>query len=375
MNGRMNIAWVTADSFIDVDLPILGSLKQSSKVSINWFVVLRKKRIVSFREDELYKEFSNSKVLVYITKLEHRFISFYTFLILFKLCISLKRTNPDLVYVNAELEPYFTILLTLFFGRSKVIYSLHDVEMHSGSNKFVVLWSKIKSRLIKNIHVFSESQEQLFNSIYHNHKKTIFRIRLFLKSFGLPKNIMKDVNHNKIYFLFFGTIRSNKGLDILINAVNQIPAKFDGKYIIRIYGKCDNWSLYENLIKDHSRFELAISPVKNQDIPNLFCSSDYLILPYRDVTQSGPLMLAFNYRIPVIASKLPGFNEYIESGINGVLFESESPDSLAKSLIKCLLYNSSTYSSLLVNLDKYVQTEFKIDKISEQYIEMFESIK
>lgn len=38
------------------------------------------------------------------------------------------------------------------------------------------------------------------------------------------------------------------------------------------------------------------------------------MLPYQDVAQSGPHMIAYNYNLPVIASDINGFVERVEDG-------------------------------------------------------------
>ena len=43
------------------------------------------------------------------------------------------------------------------------------------------------------------------------------------------------------------------------------------------------------------------------------------MLPYQDVAQSGPHMIAYNYNLPVIASDIEGFAERVEDGENSFL--------------------------------------------------------
>ena len=71
------------------------------------------------------------------------------------------------------------------------------------------------------------------------------------------------------------------------------------------------------MIKNKNIFNLKIYYLNKNEFPDLFSSADYFILPYREVTQSGPLMLGFNYQILPIASNLRGFSEHIEDGKNG----------------------------------------------------------
>ena len=57
------------------------------------------------------------------------------------------------------------------------------------------------------------------------------------------------------------------------------------------------------------------------EIAELFTKHDFLMLPYEDVAQSGPHMIAYYYNLPVIASDIEGFAERVIDGENGYLFK------------------------------------------------------
>jgi D-inositol-3-phosphate glycosyltransferase len=57
---------------------------------------------------------------------------------------------------------------------------------------------------------------------------------------------------------------------------------------------------------------------------------DAVVLPYRNIYQSGVLMLAMSFGKTVIASDLEPFREIIKNGVNGLLFERSNPKSLAE---------------------------------------------
>ena len=72
------------------------------------------------------------------------------------------------------------------------------------------------------------------------------------------------------------------------------------------------------------------------------CSHHFLILPYRDVTNSGPMMIALNYNLPIIAPKIGCFNDvYTEE--NAVLY---APEKLYQALISVNEMKNSEYLSM-----------------------------
>ena len=65
-------------------------------------------------------------------------------------------------------------------------------------------------------------------------------------------------------------------------------------------------------------------------MPDLFSKADYFIAPYREVTQSGPLLRAYNYDIIPIVSSEDGFTEYVDHKKTGFVFNNEDEFSLAE---------------------------------------------
>ena len=97
-------------------------------------------------------------------------------------------------------------------------------------------------------------------------------------------------------------------------------------------------------------------------------------MPYREVTQSGPLMIAFNYGILPIVSDLGGFKEHITDNINGFLFKSESSNDLAKVMEKTINLSEDQRWKIKKGLCKYVDYEFDLARITKKYIDFFNAI-
>ena len=74
----------------------------------------------------------------------------------------------------------------------------------------------------------------------------------------------------------------------MIEAANKLYEKYGNKFVVKIYGGCSNWEHYSKIIRYNECFDLQIRRIENDEVANLFSASDYLILPYKDVTQSGP---------------------------------------------------------------------------------------
>lgn len=363
------IAWITANSFLDVDLPIVKSLNTDSKLDITWYLIFVKDRINNYDINEIHKEVCSNSVRMNCLFLKSRFSSIITLYEFFILLFKIRRMEPDVLYLNCEMEPYFSILARLFFNPKKVIVAIHDVEPHVGVSKIFHFFLYFKIKIFFNFQVFSNTQKRILALKYKY--KNIFCIPLFLQSFGKSKKV---ADNDKIHFLFFGTIRQNKGMEYLIEATNNLSISHKGKFVVKIAGKCNEWSFFEKLITNKDDLHFSIQAVPNEDIADLFCEAHYIVLPYKDVTQSGPLMLSFNYGIPAIASNLPGFREHIIDQETGYLFESKNSESLYMIMCEIIDSKNVNYNVLKNNLLNNVIKKYSINEIKYSYSKMFKSI-
>jgi len=179
----------------------------------------------------------------------------------------------------------------------------------------------------------------------------------------------------KKIILQFGFISRSKGQDLLVKATQYLPKD----WIFLIAGSCKNQEDMEYLENDCKKYSpenlIFLNFISEEDIPILFSSIDLVILPYREIIQSGVLNLAFSYKIPVIASDLPYFEEINNEYHCLVLFKKDNEISLAKAIYKTLS-NENLYSSIVNNIQKYYEqnsynlTALRINKIYQELLEM-----
>jgi glycosyltransferase involved in cell wall biosynthesis len=284
--------------------------------------------------------------------------------------------KPDSIYLETFNDPYLAIFCSLFLNKSKVIISIMDYELHPYEQNEVRLSDKfyqfIYLKFFKNFQLFSSQQANLMQKSYPS--KNIFYIPLFL-----IKNDFKisDKNNNSqsefINFLFLGKIHYYKGLDILIKAGNILASRYANFKII-IAGDCDDFTRYEKQIKNYDVFELKIYYLSKEEIQELMMKADILVLPYRQVTQSGPLMMAFNFGIIPLTSDLSGFQELIKNESNGFLFQKNSVDELVKIMEKIILMSKFGRDIIRKNLIKYVSENYDLSKFVNNYKLMFDSV-
>jgi glycosyltransferase involved in cell wall biosynthesis len=240
-------------------------------------------------------------------------------------------SKQTLLYYIYMYDPYINFFL--LFNRFKKLISIHDYEPNS-KNK-VIRWAlnQFVIKTNKFFHFYSANELEKFKKDYPN--KQSFYTEMPLKNYGVSvQNPLSGIDvSNKRVFLFFGYIRAYKGLDLLLKALDKVNRT---DYLLLIAGNADNWNEYKSSVERNPNIVANIQFVSNDQIPDYFKIADFLMLPYRSITQSGPVLIALNYNLPLISSDLPFFKSIVEDNKNGYLFEHDNVESLAEKIIAAI---------------------------------------
>ena len=118
----------------------------------------------------------------------------------------------------------------------------------------------------------------------------------------------------KTYLLFFGLVRSYKGLDVLIDAIPHIDTEKNFELVIagEFY---ENEKKYLKQISElglSNKIKIINKYIANEDVPKYFCASELVVLPYKRATQSGVVPVAMHFEVPVVVTNVGGLAETIE---------------------------------------------------------------
>lgn len=336
---KKKIAYINPDCFLDTDMSVLPGL--SKEFDILWIPILdgsgegRSESTLSVFASEhgiRIQAITNS-----FRQRSFKNLSFYA-----KVVRIVKNDHCDMVY-SAISSPFWTIIATLFL-RIPIVRGIHDFESHSkvSSRRFRSLITHLDCILNRHFVFFSKTQLNLFRKRFPA-KKAIC-VGMAAPFFGEAKTSPPPFS-DRIHLLFFGRIDSYKGLDLLIEALEDLYAQGIDKFHLSIKGQGSFWPECEKSIKHPFLFDPDIRFIRDDEIPDLFSSCHFLVLPYRDTTQSGPLMISLRYGIPVIAPALPSFMEYCTVG-NSLLYQ---PGELTDALKRCAAMDEKTYQILREN--------------------------
>ncbi len=131
--------------------------------------------------------------------------------------------------------------------------------------------------------------------------------------------------------LCFGTVRPYKGIDVLLRAFAQI----DGAELWVVGRPLDTpMEPLRELADDRVRFVTRY--LAEPEVPAYFRRADLVVLPHREVDQSGVLNVALAFGKPVVMSAIGGFEEVAQDTGAGRLVAPEDPVALADALRELL---------------------------------------
>ena len=369
----MKIAFITGGAtFWNREREIIRELNKKNTI----FLVIMDYHSINYNQNDIIEFCENYGIEFHIEDFaDSRARSFKRIVRDFRLIMKIKGSKSDVIYIESFGSPYFAILNRLVLGNRRTIISIMDYILHQRAEKSFKLSERfykiISVKLYKYFHFYSHSQKNYFQKDYP--KKKAFVIRMFLV--GTDIDITKvGVQNEKVNFLYFGRIFHYKGVDVLIKATNLLAQKYSN-FVVTIAGNSKNWEQeYAPLISERDYFQLDIRFIPKEDIPGYFEKADFFVIPYREVTQSGPLNRAYNYNLIPIASNEDGFLEYITDNETGFIFENESPESLCKTMERALKMLSDEKERIINNVIEFKKNEFDIESIIKKYQVMFSSV-
>ncbi|MBK6985982.1 MAG: glycosyltransferase [Bacteroidetes bacterium] len=159
------------------------------------------------------------------------------------------------------------------------------------------------------------------------HKK--YLLHPLYTSFGEKLNKMDarkalELSTDKQLVLFFGLIRNYKGLDMLLDAMNELKSNPNINLVIagEFY---EDKQPYLDLIKKYGIENQVILHGKfiaNEDVKLYFSAADLVALPYRSATQSGVTQVSFHFEVPTLVTNVGGLGEIIPDKVAGYVVES-----------------------------------------------------
>jgi len=374
---KRKLLYLSPDCFFDTDELVLTHL--AAVYEVTWVALLSVVGARTRDKADVEMMARRAGVKLHVKEMSWRRRSFSQLLFDFRLLKEMKSMQADILYVEDVADLFFYLLQPLFLNRLKTVCGLHDVIPHPGKGG---LMSKLNAaafdftrwlhmRWAHHVHIFSRTEYAHFRKKYPS--KNAFFTRLILKPYGDSELTAGDIN-NHCRFLFFGAIEFYKGLDLLIQAVEELIAAGHTKLSVTIAGRGEYWNECGQIVKNRDFYNLNIRFIRDDEIPALFSEHHFLVLPYRNASQSGPQMISLEYNLPVIVSDVEGLSDFVVDGATGFVFQRNNVDALKKVLLQCLQMNADDYTSMRLKLDVWKQEHYRVEDTMGKYIRFFDDV-
>jgi glycosyltransferase involved in cell wall biosynthesis len=143
---------------------------------------------------------------------------------------------------------------------------------------------------------------------------------------GLEKG-MKNI-------LFFGLIRTYKGLDILLEAFGMLPEGYQLIIAGEPYGSYEKYQQIIDRLPNKDRIHADLKYIKDSEVSKYFSAADLAVLPYRSATQSGISSVSYHFEVPMIVTDVGGLKETIGDRGTGIVSPEGTPEAICKEILR-----------------------------------------
>ena len=227
---------------------------------------------------------------------------------------------------------------------------------------FVVMSKAVENDLRK----FDKTKPIKFNPHpLYDHFGTYVSRQEALKHLGLSEEYR--------YILFFGLIRNYKGLDILLEAINNDDIKSKKIKLIvagEFYADEEKYRKYisKNNLEDNVIVRSEYIP--DEEVKYYFGASDVVVQPYKTATQSGITQIAYHFEKPMIVTNVGGLPEIVPDGKCGYVVEPNA-QAVREAIIK--FFNYSDYDYFAKNI-KFEKQKYSWEQMVNTIISLYEEL-
>jgi glycosyltransferase involved in cell wall biosynthesis len=296
--------------------------------------------------------------------------------------LELRRTKPDILmfkYWLPFMAPAFGTLARITGSNShtKVICIFDNVVPHEKRPGDKLL-TKYFTAAVHGAVTMSQSVLNDLLLIRNNIPVKLNPHPLF-DNFGDPVNrniALKNLGLDPAftYMLFFGFIRSYKGLDLLLEAFAEKRFRNSRLKLIVAGEFYEDDKPYRNKVKEYNLEDDIVffdRFINDNEVASFFSAADLVVQPYKSATQSGVTQIAYHFEKPMLITDVGGLKEIVTDGVCGYVVRPD-PHVIADSISDFFDHGRREEFTHNVRLRK---AAFSWDKMTASLIEVYNNIR
>jgi glycosyltransferase involved in cell wall biosynthesis len=309
---------------------------------------------------------------------------------LYRLCL---RKKPEIIHFHFFQIPLLDLglIYLINLSRTSIVISIHDVVPISKKSDLSTSNKSVFNLIYKNstglvVHTqytkdilldLEQSLDEKVIIIPHaNYSYFIDQVNSYTSVQTKDGKILNRLPEEAKILLVFGTIKQNKRLDWVIQALSLIADKYPEAHLV-IVGKPQDRDVnsdiaYAENLGLSDRVHWRIEKASDEELVQYFSIADITLFPYDYIYQSGAIIMALNFAKPVIATSVGSNLEIIQDNKTGLLVKPNDPQSFAFA-ISSLLADSEKAAKLGRAGLNYVSKKLSWENIAGEYAEFYRS--
>lgn len=271
-------------------------------------------------------------------------------------------THIHFLYLDScvIISPLIYLTMKIFLSDTiDLTATLHHLPTGKIKSFFLDLISKIFNKIV----VHGEYIKKHLNNIRIDNIINIEypAVHNYFPGKSIARNIL-GIEKGKKVILSLGGTRKDKGLDILLEAIDLVKSE---DFLLVIAGKEEYFSkefILEKTYNYREKVLLDLNFITDKKFSLYLESADIVVIPYRKgfLGQSGPLIEGVNHDCVIIASDNAQIAYTVKNNGLGLLFNSNDRSTLANKIKRIL--NERLFICEIINDTKYNRYKNSISK-------------
>jgi phosphatidylinositol alpha-mannosyltransferase len=286
----------------------------------------------------------------------------------------LKRGRFDVVHIHEPLMPTLATSVLHHSSNELKVGTFHAYRTNSWGYPF---WKPIAlnrwfNKLDGRIAVSNAARD--FINKYFPADYTIIPNGIDLQHFAGRAEPMEQFCDGKLNILFVGRMEKRKGFKYLLGAYEQVKMRFPRCRLIVVGPQDRACRKYQALAARRNLQDVIFTGfVQYEELPRYYRSADIFCSPATDKESFGIVLLeAMAAGKPVVASKIMGYADVVDDGVDGLLVEPRDERVLANAILQ-LLHDGSLRQRMGAMGEVKVK-DYCWEKVSQRVMTYYEAL-
>jgi D-inositol-3-phosphate glycosyltransferase len=271
----------------------------------------------------------------------------------------------------------------------KLVYTVHNAYPHGKRGKRGYRWMLGHTyHLCDALICHNEATRKVIRKDFEVPSERLNVIPVGLMDYLPEQGIERETARRRLFgdrrsecphLLFFGAVLPYKGLEHLVEAC-RLLAERGRPFKLMIAGNAGRDPSYWQRIQQSigalpaEAVFLNTSYIPDGEVELYFKAADAVVLPYKEIYQSGVHLLAYRYGRPIVATDVGSFREDIREGVTGYVAEPENPASLADAIDRFSQEMLPDIESVFFRVRHFGADQFSWEKIARRTQDLYRSV-